>query len=288
MKSFTALRNLFGTLSQDSSTANLTLGDELINDGLRKILTMPQDWDFDETSTTGTTVASQQFYNIAFNYHKLRNVTITVGTTIHTMEEVASREEWDFLNEAPFSSDIPEKFHIFEDQIGFWPTPSSSANVITFYYKERIKDLSIADFTTGTVTVTNGDATVTIAGGGTFTAAMAGRWLQTTNDKFWYRIATFTDANNVELTFTFDGLTEAGATFVIGEMSILPEEHQELPLWYALMIYFARNDTTKFNLYKGMWETGLKSLENDRGNKTTSPSAVALETIENPNLFIRI
>lgn len=92
-----------------------------------------------------------QFYPFPPNYSKLKDVTITVGVLQWTMDEVRTREEWDKLNVFPYYSSIPSKFFIYPGgdkggQIGIWPIPSNTGNVLTYNYKFRVPDLSLPDY----------------------------------------------------------------------------------------------------------------------------------------------
>lgn len=56
MKSFTTLRNLFGSLTNNNSSTNLTLGDQLINDAYRMIVA-ERDFDFEQKTAYDFTIA---------------------------------------------------------------------------------------------------------------------------------------------------------------------------------------------------------------------------------------
>lgn len=56
MKSYSTLRNLFGTLTNNNSSTNLTLGDQLMNDYYRKIVA-ERDFDFEQKTAVDFTIA---------------------------------------------------------------------------------------------------------------------------------------------------------------------------------------------------------------------------------------
>jgi len=152
MLSFTQRRDLYGKLTRDNSSDNLTLGDTLMNEEEKRVINS-RGWDFTQRVFTDTTVANQQFYNLPVNYRRLiGKPTITVGSTTYTPREAPDRETWDILNSTTDKSDIPQFFFIFNRQIGFYPTPSTTSNTITLPVEIQAIDLSIADFTTGTIT----------------------------------------------------------------------------------------------------------------------------------------
>lgn len=290
MKSYTTLRNLYGSLTQNTLTDNLTFGDQIINDGIRKIIAMPKRWDFLDTTSTTVTVASQSNYKTPYNFDKLYTVTITVGTTKYTVKEAPNREYWDKLQESTnVTSDTPEWYFLDSGQINFYPAPASSGNTINFNYKQSVRDLSNADYTTGTVTATNASTTITGAGT-TFTAAMVGRYLKVNADNFWYKIASFTNATTIVLDKAFQGTTVAGAAFTIGEMPILPESFHDLPVFYAVMMYYTYKitDFKKERDFAQLWVTGLKDLEAYAGNRSSGVLIEDDSMMQNPNLNVTL
>src|SRR5574343_481534 len=112
MKTYTTLRNQFGTLSNNTSTANLALGDTLINDSLRYLTTK---YFFNERSQVvpGGTVASQQNYDLPYNIKQIINVYITVGNIRYQLTEATTRQFWDSLNFVQYTSDIRQFYYIF-------------------------------------------------------------------------------------------------------------------------------------------------------------------------------
>jgi len=224
MKSFQTLYNYYGSLSQNKSAENLTLGKQMINDTHRYLLqkyfnnetsfsistvgaqnltltgivsvgavsaTLSSAWTYYSTKvqvtfssgevrmcqvikgaatltwdvplliagTTAIVVGGLQFYPLPPNYSKLKTLTITVGTLKWTPSEILTRAEWDKLNVFPYYSDIPNNFFMYPGgdhgaQVGIWPIPSTTGNIITFNYKFRVPDLSLDDYTTpGTITI---------------------------------------------------------------------------------------------------------------------------------------
>lgn len=287
MKSFSTLSSLYQTLSNNSLTANVTLGTELMNDGIREIHGMPFDWWFLEGTTTDSTVALQQTYQLPYNFEKIKTVTITVGSDIFPLIEIDNQKEWDNLNQNTYYSDFPTYFFIVNDQIKIFPIPSSSSNTITFVYKKKVKDLGTADYTTGTITATNGSAAIT-GSGTTFTAAMVGRYLKVNNDGYWYEIASYTSATSITLKRKFQGTTVAGASYTIGEMPILPENFHKLPVWYALKEYYLskNEETNKAVSYENKWNKGIVDLIKDNKSRSTYITSNFYSKPSNPNLFL--
>lgn len=130
MRSYTSLRNYFGSLSQNTSSNNLTLGDGFINDAHRYLL---QKYFFNESSTTITTVGDQQDYRLPYDYSKLKTGTLTIGNLKWTPTEILSREDWDKLNVITnYYSDIPNNYFIYNGNFSLWPTPSTGSTALTY------------------------------------------------------------------------------------------------------------------------------------------------------------
>lgn len=294
-KSYTTLRNLFGSLSQNTQTENLALGDQLINDAYRYLL---QKYFYNETSTTIVTVANQQFYDLPFDFSKNKTDTITTGDLKWTPTEILSRQDWDRLNVFPYYADFPSNFYIYNGQLGFWPIPSTAGNTITYNYKRRPTDLTIADYSTGTVAVTNGSATVT----GTTTGFLANYlpiagsvlplnlWIKITppsGDGNWYQISSIASATSLTLVNTYRGGTTSGTSYVIGQMPLLLEDFHDLPVYRALMVYFStiQDNPNKKSEFTDLYTAGISSMDDYAGSKTVNANLREYINTRNPNLY---
>jgi hypothetical protein len=281
----------------NNSTADvMTWALEELNQSLRYLTTK---FYFNERSYTTNTVASQQFYNLPPQVKKLINVTVFIGGTLWQPKECPTREYWDYLNTITFTQDYPSFFFVYNGQVGLWPTPASSSNLITMNYKIRLVDLSMQDVTnttaSSTVSITTNTTTVT-ASSTTFKDWMVNQWIRvphsTTNatngDNQWYQIASVTSDTVIVLKNPYTGATVAGANFTVGEVPILPEDYQDLPLYRMAYIYYTTRfpDQVKANLYQNLYDRGYADLNDEFGSKTTS--VVLPDTsmpIFNPNLF---
>lgn len=291
MKTYTSYRNLFGTHTGNTSTPNLTFGDSLVNDSLRYLTTK---YFFNERSQVvpGGTVASQQNYNLPYNIKTLINVYVTVGSIRYQLTEAPNRTFWDSLNFVPYTSDIPQFYFIYNKQCYIFPTPASSGNSITYNYKCRIRELSQADYVTGTVTLTNASSVITGVGT-TFTSDMVGRWIYATpptGDGNWYEIGSYTSATVLGLVNEYQGTTASGITTLIGEVPLLGEDYQDLPLYRSLEIYYTSRvpDPARAGEYTKLYEEGVKMLDAEFGSKSWSVAITPADVeVNNPNLFTR-
>lgn len=285
-----------GRITNNLLTDNLNWGLEELNQSLRYLTTK---YYFNERSYTTTTVANQQFYNLPPQVKKLINVTVFIGSTLWQPKECPSREYWDYLNTTTFQQDYPSFFFVFNGQVGLWPVPASSSNVITMNYKIRIVDLSMQDVTNSTavstVSITINTPTVT-ASGATFKAWMASQWIRiphsitdsTNGDNQWYQIDSITSSTILVLKNKYTGATITAANFTIGEVPLLPEDYQDLPLFRMGMIYYSTRfpDKAKYETYKDLYNTGFEALNDEFGSKTTSVILPdTSQPIYNPNLY---
>lgn len=366
MISYTELRNNFGSLTQNTSSTNLSLFDRLANNEHRYLLqkyfsneatysittigsqtltttgslssgdtsaTLTSAWtggtttvqvtfsngDFrlanvingstsitwdaplTDTATTSLTVGTQ-FYPLPPNYSKLKSLTITVGNLKWTPKEVFTTEEWNELNVFPYYSDIPNNFFIYPGgdhgaQVGIWPIPSTSGNVITFNYKFRVPDLSIADYTTpGTVSVTTKTTSVTGSGTSfvpTTNIQNESRWIkfaQPNGDNLWYQIVSIDSTTALTLYQPYQGITVSGTsagTYTIGQMPLLMEDFHDMLLYKPLYIYFStiNKDIQKANQFKELYDERLSLLKDYAGTNTVQVNLRSKINKRNPNTF---
>lgn len=282
MLSYSGERTIFGQLSNDSSATNLTLGTLLLNEMRRQILSSRR-WKFLEKTKTLSTVASQQAYDLPADLNWLSGLTVTISSTKHRPTEVHSRLEWDLINQSTsVTSDIPEYFFLTNSTVEFYPTPSSStSDAITFKYGRKQKDLSVVDYTTGTITSIANGASAVIGSGTTWTTKMNNRWIRftdsdtaNTGDGEWYEINPVVTATTLTLDTLYNGISIAAgtATYTIGQMSLLPEAYHFLPLYKALVHYFTsvKPDQLKSKLYNDMYVNLFSDMEASEAGKSSS------------------
>lgn len=261
-------------------------------------------WDVPLTAsaTSSITLGGQQYYPFPPNYSKLKSVTITIGNLKWTLDEVYTTEEWNQLNVFPYYADIPKNFFIYpggdkSGQIGIWPIPSTTNNIITFSYKYRVPDLSLLDYTTpGTLSVTT--KTNAVTGSGTsFTATTnvqnESRWIQfaqPNGDNLWYQIASIPSTTSILLYQPYQGITitnTTAGTYTIGQMPLLMEDFQDMLVWKALTYYFSSivDNKTKYEEYKQLYDEKLALLEQYAGSNTVNVNLRSSTNTRNPNLF---
>ncbi|HSV94495.1 MAG TPA: hypothetical protein VLH94_00755 [Spirochaetia bacterium] len=253
-------------------------------------------------ATADITVGGLQYYPLPPNYSKLKTLTITVGNLKWTPTEILTRAEWDKLNVFPYYSDIPNNFFMYPGgdhgaQVGIWPIPSTTGNIITFNYKFRVPDLSLDDYTTpGTITLAHGATTLV----GTLTTFVAttniqneSRWIQFAQpkgDNLWYQLVSVSSTTAATLYQPYQGITvtdAAASTYTIGQMPLLDEAYHDLLVYRPLMIYFSsiNPDATKAKEFADLYNTGISLLDQYCGTKTVNVNLGRRAQGMNPNLF---
>lgn len=294
MKTFSGYQTDIPRIINNSLADNLTWGTEVIMDSIRYLVSK---YYLNERSYTvpGGTVASTQFYNLPPQIKKLINVTVNVGSVLRQPKECTSREQWDYLNTIQFNQDYPSFFFVYNGQVGLQPIPASSGNVMTMNYKTRITDLSQVDVT-GTCTITTNTTTVTASAGTPFLNWMAGQWIRVaisaTNsangDNQWYQIASVTSSTVLVLKNVYSGATVTAGNFTIGEVSLLPEDYQDLPLYRMGLIYYTTRfpDAVRAQQYQALYDKGEELLNEEYGSKATNVVLSEINPMqENMNLY---
>lgn len=253
------------------------------------------------TATTAVTTIGVQAYPIPANVSKIKNDTITVGQLVYTPAPVQSIQEWTILNALPYTSDIPNYFYIYQNQVMFWPIPSSSGNIITFNYKSRVPNMTYANYTTGTVAATAGNSTIT---GTTTSWNTTGTYplnvdLSYVNlmiaitppkgDGFWYPIQRFTSDTVLALNLpVVNSPVTTGASYIIGQFPLLQEDFQDMIVYGALMVYYNSivKDKDKYQMFKDLYDHKDNMLEAYAGTKSVNVDLGSQPVPANPNLFI--
>jgi hypothetical protein len=292
----TDLVNYYCDLSQNNSQKNINLAKSMIVDAHRYLL---QKYYFNETSFSIQTVSGQQGYKFPYNYSTLKDLTITVGQLRWVPEVILTREQWDQVNFLPYTSDIPQYIFIYNGEVQIFPIPSTTGNTITFNYKFRVPDLSLADYSTGTAAVTNGSTTVTGTGTSWLTPFLqtAGSvfarniWMQfkyPNGDGNWYQVLSIESGTSLTLAAAYQGPTATAINFVMGQTPAILEDFQDLLVYRPLTIYFStiQKDPVKLEEFQGLYDKGIEAMDNYVGEKVLDVDLGLNPQPTNPNLFI--
>jgi len=289
---------LYGVDTKNTTTANLSYGDEIMNDFYRKLLAKA-DWPFLHRLRTATTVASTTFVALPYDVDQVESVFVTVGTTRYNPRPAPNRQFWDRLHYSVQTSDTPQYWFVYNGEIGLWPRPSTAGNTISLNAKVRVIDLNTADITTTTITtLANASTALTVSAG--LTVQMAGFWIRPTyattansGDGNWYELSSVTNATTGTLVRNYGGTSIAAGTAActIAQISLLPEAFQDLPELFAAYKYWSKEKDSRAADFKSMLNEGISGLFNAYGFNDLSmvvDSGDDDASIINPNLTISL
>lgn len=302
MKSFNELYQELQDITGETSSAQLTIFKRHIND-TDKLVSAKAPFLCLETLATKTTVESQEGYQLPNTIQRIRSVKVTLsGGTIYRPRPVEDPRYWEYLQSLQAGDSDAARFFMKQgSQVLLWPEPATAGSEISIRGRRRLRDLSLADYTTGTiVTATLDDETIT--GGSTAWATNAvGNWIRidyTTGDFQWYEISSITDTTHLELVKPYEGASIAAGTetYTIGEFSYVPGEYHPLLTYRPLAIYYAgledtANSDRYWRMYDGGKEAGLSTntgglLKNMMTEELSRNEGIYVEPLQTEELSI--
>lgn len=225
MRTYTNYLSDYQTLTKNTTSANQTLGALNLNDSIRTIASIRNGkWKWLETVEQIKTISNKQTYQVPNNIRKVSDVYVQVGTgttaAIWMPVMVFDPKRWkEVLSSRLGTGDIPRFVYIENDKMHFSPIPSTNGNTIYVRGRLDLRDLSIADYTTGTIVTAPYTATLTgaLAVGATSATLNANWTLPTDSYQMTFssgeeRIVTLTNGANT-VTWT-DALTATATTAV--------------------------------------------------------------------------
>lgn len=275
MKTYTSLRNStaqFCNIATSDTTVMTTL-DGYINDSIRTICNLQGGkLRFLETTKDMVTVASQEGYQIPNKFRKLIDLYVYSGSggssdTIYTPEMVFDPTLWKTVKQMRLGESATPYFAYVENtKFYLQPIPSTSGNAITLRGRLNVRDLSIADYTTGTITSIANQGTALVGSGTTWTADMVGRYVQIANttaanggDGFWYEIGAYVSATALTLLKPYEGtaISAGTAAYTIGQVPVIPETYQPAIIYRSAALYWQnQNDLTRAKSYWMQYDGG--------------------------------
>lgn len=212
----------------------------------------------------------------AIRIKSLKVLSATGSTITYPLEEIADEATWDRINQSSSNtSSVPTHYFVRgSDEFGIYPEPSASiTSGGTIGYERRMRDMSVADYTTGTIAITVNTAAVT-GSGTTFTAQMVDRYLRANDpvgDGMWYKISAFTSTTAITLENTVTTAVAASSTYTIGEVPDIPEEYHEALVDYACYrFYKMRKDRGAAKDMKAAFDEALTECKEQYNSKTSS------------------
>lgn len=270
---WTELETKFKRLARDVSPGALAQGQQDMNTGYHMFNAKFGRY-YSRKQQFTDIVSGQQIYQTPVDCIRVIGMTAATatGSTYQPpIKEIRSEFEWRQIN-APTnysSSWISYYYMLGNDELALWPTPSADVtNGLRFYYQPQDFDMSVDDIVSSslspvqTVTVTNGSTTVTSTGS-TFTSQLVGLQVQFTGitNLTWYEIVEVPDSSTLTLKSAYTGSSASGLAFRIGQVSILPQEYDDVPIHYALGLFFyGKGNTARGDYHLGRDEDGKRGL----------------------------
>jgi hypothetical protein len=274
---FISYQNLYQQcqyLSSDDNATTLTNFKFWLNQAIGKAYkVLDAEWFYE--SVVYATADGTYSYPLPYNCQKIHTINVEDSNDYKYIatEFPGTENQWDALDKAS-ESDYPRYFFVKSNSFEIYPTSSTDDLDMTVKYKVRKKDMTEADYTTSTIKTATFGSTAIV--GNSLTAwdsSMDGKYIKITDDGDWYQIASITSATTLTLAREYGGASIAGGTsaYTIGEMSLLPEDYQDLPIDYALWQYYMqKKEFDAADRYKQNWLEGLLDLKQSGGNQTTS------------------
>lgn len=111
----------------------------------------------------------------------------------------------------------------------------------------------------------------------------------TCGDNQWYPIARVINGTTAYLSMPYQGQSVSGASFTIGQVPLLMEDYQDLPLYRMAYLYYTTRlpNADRATLYKNLYDEGVKRLEEEFANKSQNVVLTNQDQpLVNPNLFV--
>lgn len=260
-------------LAKDYSSAQLSIFKLDINNGAAQFLNR-----FGTKTNRGTSYtdvkANQQFYQFQYEVLRPSHIRVQNGSFWYSPELITSEDEWNKINALTPTATFPIFWYVRGyREVAIYPTPSQDETKgLELTFQPEHIEMTMDDFTTGTVTVTEGDTTLTHSDTG-FIPAMVGTWLQITDgtDGRWYRVSAYVSSSVLTLENYFEGVSGAGRAFRLGQIMQIPQGYQDAPVYDALKLYsLSQKDKVSAADFDNRFETKLKLAKATYGKSTTS------------------
>lgn len=253
----------FETISGSTNSTDLAQAKQDMNIGYKRFNAAIARY-FTRKQAFTNLVASQQYYQTPIDAIRVANVSITLASSTlqFPLQQIRSEDEWRNMNVFPYSSTYIKYYFVYgNDQIGLFPIPSTTVtNGLRYVYQPQDIDLSKDDYSTGTVTITNGSTTVTGVGTSWTQAAHGNMQFQVTDgsDGNWYEILSVSSTTSLTLKTPYVGPSVAAVAYRLGQMFIFPGEYDDVPIDYALSRFWeSRNNPARAKYHKENYQEAV-------------------------------
>lgn len=260
--------------TKDSSTGNIATGKTRMNYYYTVLLGEADNYVVERTKYAKAK-QNQRGYLLPPDYIKMKTIRWKESSTIWTpIVEIKSLDKWNEITSIIRTSSIPDYWFIFNEQGNLHmeldpiPNADAAANNIEIIYQGYQDPITFpTDYTTGTVTINQGEASV-VGSGTSFASSMIGRFLQISGGKYFYEVKSVTDTTHLTLVNHFQESSVSGGSYAIQEVPRLPAEFSYAPLWGAVMDYYLPKDAKKAKEYENKYLRDLALLRQRYRSKT--------------------
>lgn len=264
----------FQVISNSTNSTVLTQAKQDINIGYKRFDAAISRY-FTRKQLFTNLVSGQRYYQVPVDTIRVSEVSVLWSSGYeYRLNQVRSESDWRNMLIPTGFTGLPSNYFVYgNDQIGLYPIPSQSVtNGLRFVYQPQDIDLTQDDYTTGTITITNGSTSVT--GSGTvWTAQMASRMFEVTDgsDGNWYEIASVTNNTTLVLKTPYVGISTSGAAYKIGQVFIFPSEYDDVPVDYALSrFYESRNNPNRAKYHLDKYTQAVEDAVRRYSSSSTS------------------
>lgn len=222
------------------------------------------------------TVADQEAYQIPNGFRKLIDLMIYsdngsgTRSTIYSPEMVFDPTKWKLVKQYRLGTGTVPYFTYVENQrFLIQPIPSVTGNLIRLRGRLQVRNLTIADYTTGTIVSVANAGTAVVGSGTTWTQDMVGRSIKITEttaanggDGFWYEIGAWTDATHITLLKPYEGtsISAGSAAYTLGQGSVIPAAYDVGVVQRSTALWWDnKNDLVRGKVYWLKYDGGMEA-----------------------------
>ena len=271
--SYEEMLNYCTTMAKDESTSAKAVIKVGINRGLRRLRKKLKRLFAIETRTFSYT-QNQATYQVPEDCIRPDRIVYIDGGTRDPLTYVDDDNEWDNMKLSVNQTGRPYLWRmISKDVFEVYPQPTSTTATGEIRMQIRAKPLSQLDYTTGSVTVTQGSQTVT-GSGTTFAASMIGRSFRLADGNGhleWYRISDVPNATTLTLENMFAGVSGNTLSYRIGEIANIPSDFHDSLTDHGLYNYYNwRKDPEQAKTYYSDFLAVEQTIEEDDSPTTSN------------------
>ncbi len=293
----TTAQSTLQKLSGNYSTDGTALLMQFYNDSRRTVAGINGGkWPWLEIEETALTVAGQEYVEIPNHIRRVITARqqngLLPGDVIYPLRLIFDQQRWDaILTSLLGESDVPFFAYQRNNRLYIQPRPSTNGLSVIMRGRIKLRDLTIDDYTTGTITTATTDGKTIVGTGTTWTTSMAGRYIRITDsnsdnngDEYWYEIGSVTNATTLVLTKNYQGTSIAAGTaaYTIGQITYEPETYQMAPIYRALAQYWDfKEDMNMSQRYWRLYDGGVEAgLSKEYGGLISQMMEEANESME--------